>query len=44
MGKEVITLIAIAIIAILWVIGGLKWRTLRIVGVPIVLGLDKSLL
>ena len=35
----IITLISIALISILWVFGGIKWRKLRVIGVPIVLGL-----
>jgi len=34
-----VTLITIALIIALWLAGGIKWRTLRIVGVPILLGL-----
>ena len=35
----IVTIIAIALIIALWLAGGIKWRKLRIIGVPIVLGL-----
>ena len=39
MNIHIVTLTGIALISILWVLGGFKWRKLRIIGVPIVLGL-----
>ena len=39
MNIHIVTLTGIALIIALWLAGGFKWRKLRIIGVPIVLGL-----